>query len=95
MNFKDQSIFISNILVGRSGSVKTRTKTNILENFWEHIEIYKDYDNILTKEFQEEIKEGEIRNAIKNYQIDLEGEENQKPKSVRDVFKVSFITEVE
>lgn len=95
LNFKDQSIFLSNILVGRSGSVKTRTKTNILENFWEHIEIYKDYDNILTKEFQEEIKEGEIRNAIKNYQIDLEGEENQKPKSVRDVFKVSFITEVE
>lgn len=98
LNFKDQSIFLSNILVGKSMGVKKRTKINILENFWEHIDIYKDYDNILTKEFQEVIEEGEIRSAIKNYQINLEGEENQKNKKVpsfRDISKVSFITEVE
>lgn len=90
LEFKDKNIFLSSIISGSRGNIKKDMKTNIMNNFLEHVVIYKDYDKILTKEFQEEIQQKEIKGIIKN----IETKEEENP-SFMDISTVSFITEVE
>lgn len=91
LEFKDKNIFLSSIISGSRGSIKDEMKSSIINNFYEHVEVYKDYDKILTKEFQGEIQQDEIHSIRKNKGI-LEG---QKYPSFKDISTVRFITEVE
>lgn len=90
LEFKDKNIFLSSIISGgKSG--KKRMKTNIMNNFLEHVEIYKDYDKILTKEFQDEVQQDEIHSIMKKKEI----LEEQKHPTFMDISTISFITKVE
>ncbi|MCI8409037.1 MAG: hypothetical protein HFJ09_07190 [Lachnospiraceae bacterium] len=90
LEFKDKNIFLSSIISGgKSG--KKRMKTNIINNFLEHVEIYKDYDKILTKEFQSEIQQDEIHSIMKKKEI----QEEQKHPSFMDISTINFVTKVE
>ena len=91
LKFRDKKVFLSSVISGAKGKVKKRMKTDIMNNFWEHIEIYKDYDNILTKEFQDEIQRGEIKSIIQKYE---KKDSQREHPSFMDISKVSFITEV-
>lgn len=94
LEVKGKNIFLSSIISGSRGSIKEDMKTNIMNNFYDHVEIYKDYDKILTKEFQDEIQQDEIHSIMKKKEIQ-EIQEEQKRPSFMDISTISFVTEVE
>lgn len=91
LEFKDKNIFLSSIISGSRGSIKDEMKRNIIKNFYEHVEIYKDYDKILTEMFEDEIQQDEIHSIMKKKEI----LEEQKHPSFMDISTISFVTKVE
>lgn len=92
VNHNNVDMNISQITSG-GGLAKKSTRAKILENIWDHLNIYKDYENIITKEYDDTIYYRDIR-MIKNYErIVKEKELNKNYPTFMELPSIKFIPE--
>ncbi|GEQ20242.1 hypothetical protein CBU02nite_07480 [Clostridium butyricum] len=91
LNKNDIEANISQIISG-SGRRKKYVREDILENIWDHLNIYMDYENIVTKEYDDEINYQDIK-MINNYEKIIEERDvNKKYPTFMELPPIRFIS---
>lgn len=86
----DSDVNISQVTSG-TGITKKSTRAKILDNIWDHLNIYKDYEQIVTKEYEDTIHYQDIR-MIKDYEkIIKEKEVNKNYPTFMELPSIKFI----
>lgn len=91
LNKNNINMNISQIISG-SGRRKRYIREEILENIWDHLNIYMDYEKIVTKEYDDVIDYQDIK-MIKNYEKIIEEKEiNKRYPTFMELPTIEFIS---